>query len=276
MKKLLLAVLVLLGLQIQAQITCDSITTTYLSITQDTIKVETNSMNFANTPFAMHSWDLYEGGQNGVLTYSDTNVIASIPLPSPNMIDTFVLCNWSDYGAAPYSCYSCDTFAWNNGNWNLLSMMQQPYFCCDSITYWTDAGSQGFIIGLDTTNMIHNPDSITVYWGICTNGQCYAGQGMFSYFGQIMLTDTIKVCYDAYIYENGVAEVCQRCDSLFYNPMTGTWMTLVTNIQTSINEITLNKINDNKIYDMLGREVTDIKIGTIYIRNGKKFITFRQ
>ena len=37
-----------------------------------------------------------------------------------------------------------------------------------------------------------------------------------------------------------------------------------------------NKINDNKIYDMLGREVIDIKTGTIYIRNGKKFITFRQ
>ena len=41
-------------------------------------------------------------------------------------------------------------------------------------------------------------------------------------------------------------------------------------------EITLNKINDNKIYDMLGREVIDIKTGTIYIRNGKKFITLRQ
>ena len=34
-----------------------------------------------------------------------------------------------------------------------------PYFCCDSITYWTDQ-SQGFNIGLDTTNIIHNPDSI--------------------------------------------------------------------------------------------------------------------
>ena len=195
MKKLLLAVLVLIGLQTQAQITCDSITTTYLNITQDTINVETNSMNLG-IPFAMHSWDLYEGGQNGVLTHSDTNVNASIPLPSPNMVDTFVLCNWSDYGSQPYSCYSCDTFAWNNGLW---AMMQQPYFCCDSITYWTDAGSQGFIIGLDTTSMVHNPDSMEVWWAICTNGMCYSSQGMFSYFGQIMQTDTIKACYDAYI-----------------------------------------------------------------------------
>ena len=40
-----------------------------------------------------------------------------------------------------------------------------PYFCCDSITYWTDQG-QGLFIGLDTTNMIHNPDSMTIYWGV--------------------------------------------------------------------------------------------------------------
>jgi len=274
MKKLLLAVLVLMGLQTQAQLTCDSITTTYLNITQDTITVETNSMNLG-VPFAMHSWDLYEGGWNGQLTYSDTNVYASIPLPSPNMIDTFVLCNWSDYGSQPYSCYSCDTFAWNNGNWNLLqSMIQQPYFCCDSITYWTDQ-SQGFNVGLDTSNIIHNPDSIEVYWGACTNGLCYAGQGMYAYFPQIMTTDTVKLCYDVMLWESGVLEVCTNCDSLFYHPMTGTWMTLVTNI-TSINEITFNKINDGKIYDMLGREVTNIKIGTMYIRNGKKFITLRQ
>ena len=38
-----------------------------------------------------------------------------------------------------------------------------PYFCCDSITYWTDQ-SQGFNIGLDTSNIIHNPDSIEVWW----------------------------------------------------------------------------------------------------------------
>ena len=42
-----------------------------------------------------------------------------------------------------------------------------PYFCCDSITYWIDQ-SQGFNIGLDTSNIVHNPDSITIYWGICT------------------------------------------------------------------------------------------------------------
>ena len=38
---------------------------------------------------------------------------------------------------------------------------------------------------------------------------------------------------------------------------------------TSINELTLDKINDNKIYDMLGRELNKIPLGTMYIRNKK-------
>ena len=280
MKKLLLAVLVLFGLQTQAQITCDSITTTYLNVSQDTINVTTNSMNLG-VQFPLHSWDLWEGCSNAILTYTDTTVNASIPLPSPNLIDTFVLCNWSDYGAAPYSCYSCDTFAWNNGNWNLLSMIQpaEPYFCCDSITYWTDAGSQGFIIGLDTTNIVHNPDSIVVYWGICTGfattGMCYSGQGMFYYFSQITTSDTIKVAYDAYIYENGSVEICSIEDWLIFDGFS--WVLFdINNTPTFINELTLNEVNKNKIYDVLGREVTDIKIGTIYIKNGKKYIKIHQ
>ena len=90
------------------------------------------------------------------------------------------------------------------------------YFCCDSITYWTDQ-SQGFNIGLDTTNIIHNPDSIDVLWQVCNSSQCYTGTGMYAYFGQVMTSDTLKVCYDAYVYEINSVEVCTRCDSLTFD-----------------------------------------------------------
>jgi len=252
-------------------ITCDSITSTYSNITPNSIDVTTNSMSLG-IQWPTHAWDLYEGGWNGQLTYSDTTVNTTIPLPSPNLVDTFVLCNWSDYGAFPYSCYSCDTFAWNNGNWNLLSMIQQPYFCCDSITYWTDQ-SQGFNVGLDTTGIVHNPDSMEVYWQACTNGLCYAGQGMYAFFGQIMTTDTVKLCYDVMIWESGVLEVCTHCDTLIYDG--SNWVLFSMSNTTSINEITFNTISDNKIYDMLGREVNNVTIGTMYIRNGKKYIRVR-
>ena len=141
------------------------------------------------------------------------------------------------------------------------------YFCCDSITYWTDQ-SQGFNVGLDTSGIIHNPDSMEVWWSVCTNGLCYADQGMYAYFPQVTIYDTIKVGYDVYLYENGVAEVCSREDWLIFD---GTnWV--LFNMTTSINELTFNRVNDNKIYDLLGRELTEIPVGKLYIRNQKLYI----
>ena len=146
-----------------------------------------------------------------------------------------------------------------------------PYFCCDSITYWTDQ-SQGFNVGLDTSNIVHNPDSIEVWWAVCTNGMCYAGDGMYDYFPQVTIYDTLKVGYDVYLYENGVAEVCSREDWLIFDQNTYSWVLLNMN-PTSINELTFNRSNDNKIYDLLGRELTEIPVGKLYIRNQKLYIT---
>ena len=143
-----------------------------------------------------------------------------------------------------------------------------PYFCCDSITYNIDP-SQGFNISLDTTNIVHNPDSIEVWWSVCTNNMCYADQGMFAYFPQVTTADTIKVGYDVYLYEANSVEVCTREDWLIFN---GTSWVLF-NMTTSINELTFNRVNDNKIYDLLGRELSEIPVGTIYIRNNKLYIT---
>jgi len=146
-----------------------------------------------------------------------------------------------------------------------------PYFCCDSITYWTDQ-SQGFNIGLDTSNIVHNPDSITVYWGVCTNGMCYAGDGMYDYFPQVTIYDTLKVGYDVYLYENGVAEVCSMEEWLIFDQNTYSWV-LLNMLPTSINELTFNRINDGKIYDLLGKELSEIPVGKLYIRNQKLYIT---
>ena len=148
-----------------------------------------------------------------------------------------------------------------------------PYFCCDSITYWTDQG-QGLFIGLDTSNIVHNPDSMNIYWGVCThpNGVCYTGNGMSDYFPQITTADTIKVTYDVYIYENGSVEVCSIEDWLVYNQGIYNWV-LLNMLPTSINELTFNRVNDNKIYDLMGRELKEIKPGKLYIKKGKLYIT---
>jgi len=146
-----------------------------------------------------------------------------------------------------------------------------PYFCCDSITYWTDQ-SQGFNVGLDTSNIIHNPDTMDVYWGVCTNGICYAGQGMYAYFGQIMTTDTVKVCYDVILYEANTMETCTRCDSLIFDQNTFSWILFSMGNPTGINELQFTWEDDGVIYDMTGRKLIEIPVGKMYIQNRKKYI----
>jgi len=143
------------------------------------------------------------------------------------------------------------------------------YFCCDSITYWTDQ-SQGFNVGLDTTGIVHNPDSIEVWWAVCNSTTCYSGEGMIDTFYQVMLTDTLKVCYDVYLYEANSVEVCTRCDSLIFDG--SNWILFNMGNPTSIEELIADKINDNKIYDLMGRELKEIPKGVMYIRNKKLFI----
>ena len=147
-----------------------------------------------------------------------------------------------------------------------------PYFCCDSITYWTDQG-QGLFIGIDTTNIVHNPDSIEVNWGVCThpNGVCYTGDGISDYFPQITTSDTIKVAYDVYIYENGSVEICSIEDWLVYDQGVYNWV-LLNMLPTNIEELITNKVVNGKIYDLQGRELKEVPVGKMYIRNGKLYI----
>ena len=145
------------------------------------------------------------------------------------------------------------------------------YFCCDSITYWTDQ-SQGFSIGLDTSGIIHNPDSMLVLWQVCNSNICYSGQGMYAYFGNIMTTDTLKACYDVMIWEAGIMEVCTRCDSLVFDQNTYTWVLFSMNNTVGIEEMMKNE-GMYKMYDMLGRELTEIPLGEMYIRNKRLYIT---
>ena len=156
----------------------------------------------------------------------------------------------------------------------LQTQAQQPtpYFCCDSISYWTDQG-QGLFIGLDTSGMVHNPDSMMVIWQVCNSNTCYSAEGVDAYFANVLTTDTLKVCYDIMIYEAGIMEVCTRCDSLVFDQNTYTW--LLYNSQgnsTSIAEIVNNALMDNKIYDLMGKELMTAPKGVMYIRNRRLVI----
>ena len=137
---------------------------------------------------------------------------------------------------------------------------------CDSITYQTSSTiNYPFgVTGLGTANI---PGTVTWTWTVCNSSMCYSATGTNASFWQVSLTDTLKVCYDVYIDINGITYICTRCDTLVYNPNSYQWELKAPNpITTSIIEPSITT-NDSKIYDLLGRELTSIPIGKLYIRN---------
>ena len=142
---------------------------------------------------------------------------------------------------------------------------------CDSISYTTGVSSVLTVTG-DASGLSNIVDSITWSWQACNSTMCYAGSGTTATFQNILTTDTVKVCYDVYIYFMGATYICTDCDSLVYDANSYSWVLMNMGNPTAIKEIILEISNDNKMYDLLGREIFDIPKGIIYIKNRKKYI----
>ena len=140
---------------------------------------------------------------------------------------------------------------------------------CDSISYTT---SSTLNYPLVVSGSIPNiPGTVTWTWTVCNANLCYSGSGQNASFGQVSLTDTLKVCYDVLIDINGMTYACTGCDTLIYNPNSYQWEKMMAQ-PVGIAELELNTINDDRMYDLLGRELFEVPKGTIYIKNRKKFI----
>ena len=148
---------------------------------------------------------------------------------------------------------------------------------CDSLSYsivvdssnWNTLTVTGNMNGL-SLNMI---DSMDWNFSACNALTCYIPQGNNPYsFPLISPQDTVKLCYDAFIYFDSTTYICTECDSLVYDFMTDAWVLMSMGNPTGIEELMKNEgMGNNKIYDMLGRELMDIPVGKIYIRNRKLY-----
>tara|TARA_R110001592_G_scaffold123185_3_gene330789 strand:+ start:554 stop:1066 length:513 start_codon:yes stop_codon:yes gene_type:complete len=107
----------------------------------------------------------------------------------------------------------------------------------------------------------------------CNDVACYVGQGTNPYsFPLIQMSDTVKLCYDAFIYAlDSTVTVCNYCDSLVYDWNQFTWIVIPRNTSTFvIEEDGVRWYSDNKTYNLMGKEIQQAPIGTIFIRNNKK------
>ena len=169
--------------------------------------------------------------------------------------------------------------------WVVLAMLvsmqvqaQTPIDNCDSLS-WSQYPVTGLSITLDTTGAgtsSHGVDSVEVIWTACNTTTCYsAPMGMTGYFPQVSLSDTLKVCFDAWFYSSTPQgqvfwEFCSQCDSIIHDGTS--WVLFNVSNTVGIVELTNNKIVNNKMYDVYGRELLTAPIGQMYIQNRKKYI----
>jgi len=127
---------------------------------------------------------------------------------------------------------------------------------CDSLSFSVGTSSALTVIGVNSSS-----DSTNFMWGVCDNSMCYSSSGDTAYFFLVNPLDTVKVCYDI-----SPQWSCTECYDVVFNGFT--WQ--IFNFTTHINEIKPH-LKDNKIYDLLGRELKYIPKGVIYIKNNKLY-----
>ena len=88
---------------------------------------------------------------------------------------------------------------------------------CDSVSY-TIVPAQAFSVTLDVTPGLSSAiDSMDILWSVCNTSICYTATGTPASFPNILQTDTVKACYDVYIYIDSMNYFCNVCDSLLHD-----------------------------------------------------------
>ena len=127
---------------------------------------------------------------------------------------------------------------------------------CDSISYNIGDGQELILMGVSSSF-----DSVNFQWGVCYNENCYSKTGDTVVFTDIDIFDTVSVCFNI-----SPQWTCEDCQYLVFT--NGSWQLI--NTITHVNEVYYMP-RDNKIYDLLGRELKYIPKGIIYIKNGKLY-----
>jgi|TARA_B110000908_G_C10204563_1_gene427038 hypothetical protein len=153
----------------------------------------------------------------------------------------------------------------------LQTQAQQSW--CDSLTYQTFPNTTLTVTG-NSNGLSNIVGPIDWNWTACNSVACYIPQGNNPYsFPLINVTDTVKLCYDAFIFNalDSTMTICNHCDSLVYSWNQFTWV-LFNSTTVGIEELIVDQLNDNKMYDLLGRELLEVPVGQLYIKNRKKYI----
>ena len=163
---------------------------------------------------------------------------------------------------------------------------QAQIYPCDSIGYTYTGGSLTLeLTGTLTSTFTSAPTfpfpsafngAVTSWdWTVTSDVQTHIDTGQTATINLLAGTYLVNVCLATNLElspQFGSAPMtCLNCDSLIYG--NNGWSLFST--PTGTKEIQISKMNDGKMYDLLGREIIEPEIGVMYIRNQKKYIRER-
>jgi len=167
-----------------------------------------------------------------------------------------------------------------------LTQITQAQSLCDSTMSYT-VGSQiqleiAFGVGGNTPSTWSAPVYVVTYGdgNVLAEDNCFGQPCPHVIYNYNMLTgmpyDTLTTCVLYVASDNLLDSIGNNVDTLwccFDQYWNGQAWARSTSMTVGIEEYIVNQIADNKIYDMLGRELTEIPVGQMYIRNQKLYIS---
>lgn len=140
---------------------------------------------------------------------------------------------------------------------------------CDEISYVFNTGPGTYLTFVGSTAL----QGVSWSWSACNTSLCFGATGQTALFEQFIVTDTIKACLTA----TTDSLLCNLpCDTLVWGG--DGWEVMVPGV-TGIRELAQERVTDDRMFDMLGREYqsyADIPIGIFYIRGGKVCVKISQ
>ena len=103
---------------------------------------------------------------------------------------------------------------------------------------------------------------------------CFGGPCTHIVYNSIN-ADTITTCIDYTLTDlsTGIVDTLNCCFVQFWDSESQTWVRMID--ASSIVELQMEVTMDNKIYDLMGRELSEAPINKVYIQNKKQYFRFQ-
>tara|TARA_B110000240_G_C13486403_1_gene447653 strand:- start:723 stop:1613 length:891 start_codon:yes stop_codon:yes gene_type:complete len=237
---------------------CDSLQTYIVAQTQYQIDFISNADSIG-IDSVEYSWEIYSLNYN--LIHQSFNASASVVLPSPYS-DTILACLYiKDINDSLPYCNICDTLIWDGTHW------------IKTITH-IDSGPFTYPINLNFASKSFNNLNLT-FVPIYLPVTFYPPFGFTTGDSINLSVQFINVNPQSFLQTGGGVVIIWPSSVGPITADTSFTPIYITNTNTSIIEELENEKLTGKIIDVLGREIDDynnLPKGSIYIRNGKKFI----